>query len=85
MLSPIEAAELANRLNPSRQSIAQKVEFYPTRGQEFARVRDEKFEDGSDARWHVRVFLNYSQTKFGEKLNVNIPVSLGSVCVGAVD
>ena len=32
MLSPIEAAELANRLNPSRQSIAQKVEFFPRPG-----------------------------------------------------
>ena len=25
------------------------------------------------------MFLNYSQTKFGEKLNVNIPVSFGEV------
>ena len=35
-----------------------------------------KMEVMPDARG---VFLNYSQTKFGEKLNGNIPVSFGEV------
>ena len=81
MLSPIEAAELANRLNPSRQSIAQKVEFFhdpgmggSSQGSVTKSLKMEAMPDGTGG-----VFLNYSQTKFGEKLNVNIPVSFGEV------
>ena len=81
MLSPIEAAELANRLNPSRQSIAQKVEFFhdpgmggSSQGSVTKSLKMEAMPDGTGG-----VFLNYNQTKFGEKLNVNIPVSFGEV------
>ena len=81
MLSPIEAAELANRLNPSRQSIAQKVEFFhdpgmggSSQGSVTKSLKLEAMPDGTGG-----VFLNYNQTKFGEKLNVNIPVSFGEV------
>ena len=81
MLSPIEAAELANRLNPSRASIAQKVEFFhdpgmggSSQGSVTKGLKMEAMPDGTGG-----VFLNYNQTKFGEKLNVNIPVSFGEV------
>lgn len=81
MLSPIEAAELANRLNPSRPSIAQKVEFFhdpgmggSSQGSVTKGLKMEAMPDGTGG-----VFLNYNQTKFGEKLNVNIPVSFGEV------
>ena len=81
MLSPVEAAELANRLNPSRATIAQKCEFFhdpgmggSSQGSVTKNFKMEAMPDGSGG-----VFLNYFQTKFGEKSGVNIAVSFGEL------
>ena len=81
MLSPIEAARVGKQIKPESTIYRAKGGVFHDPGMggssQGSVTKSLKMEANADGT--ARVFLNYSQTKFGEKLNVNIPVSFGEV------